>query len=85
LEWLNWLWAITRDVVFTGFGLWVIYRQVLAPAPSTPLIFTGLALASPAAFERVRRILGSGSGSSGHSSPPPPPEPSQDSSGPTGE
>jgi hypothetical protein len=71
--------------VLTGFGLWVIYRQVLATTPNVWLIFTGVAFASPAAFERLRRITGSVSGSSGSSSPQPPPAPSPASPGSAGE
>jgi len=84
VEWLTRLGRAFRDVVLTGFGLWVIYRQVLAPAPSVWLIFTGLALASPAAAERLRRIIASGNGPSGSPSLPPPPAPSPVSPGRTG-
>lgn len=79
--WLSRLRDIARDLVLTGFGLWVIYRQVLAPVPNVWLIFTGIALASPAGAERLRRILASGNGSSGQPSPPPPSAPSPVSSG----
>ena len=85
MEWLKALGRFLRDVVLTGFGLWVIYRQVLAATPNVWLIFTGLALASPAAAERLRRMLVSGNGPSGSPLPPPPPAPSPVSPGSAGE
>lgn len=78
--WLSRLWAVTRDVVLTGFGAWVIWRQVLAAVPDPYLIFAGLALASPAAADKLRAII-SGGGSPGPPSPPPSPARSPGSSG----
>jgi hypothetical protein len=47
--------------MLTGTGMGVIIVQVFSAHPSTPLLWTGLALTAPAAVEHVKALLpGSG-------------------------
>jgi len=83
-------WEALRDVGLTGFGAWIIWRQVYAPSPSVPLIILGGALMVPAARANIAALLpillGTGESSSSSSSPPGlPPGPSSHQEGGTGE
>ena len=74
-------WEVVRDVGMTGFGAWIIYRQVLsAPNVSVPLIILGGTLMIPAARANVLALLLHGTGESSSSSAPPPEPPSASSS-----
>ena len=50
-------WEALRDVGLTGFGAWIIWRQVYAPSPSVPLIILGGALMVPAARANIAALL----------------------------
>ena len=86
-SWLTQSWELLRDVGLTGYGAWIIYRQVYAPSVSVPLIILAGALMVPAARANILALLLRGSGESSSSSPPPaelPPGPSPQEAG-TGE
>ena len=79
MKWLSILWQLTRDVGLTGFGAWIIWKQVYAPQPDPTLLLVALGCMSPAAKSAVAAIL-SGPGLSSespqrHSEPPPPSSP----------
>lgn len=85
------VWELLRDVGLTGFGAWIIWRQVLAsPNVSVPLIILGGGLMVPAGRASILALLPIllGSGESSSSSPPPselPPGHSSPQEGGTGE
>lgn len=81
MKWLSILWQLMRDVGLTGFGVWVIWKQVEDAAPNTALLVVALGCIAPAARTAVTTIL-SGPGSSSespapHSEQPPPPSPQE--------
>lgn len=58
-------WALVRDVVFAGFGLWLIYRETIHPGPDAlALLGVAVALTVPSAAEHIKAILPSSSGES---------------------
>lgn len=67
--WLR-AWELLRDVGLTGFGAWIIYRQVYSPSVSVPLIIVGGALMVPAARANILALLVRGTGESSSSPPP---------------
>lgn len=73
--WLK-AWELIRDVGLTGYGAWIIYRQVYSLSVSIPLIILGGALMVPAARANILALLVRGTGESSSSSPPPPEPPS---------
>lgn len=86
MKWWLTAWQLIRDVLFTGLGAWIIYRQVYAAAPSPYLLLFAAACFWPAARSAVTTLL-SGPGSPSEL-PRPPAEPSSGSSpheGGTGE
>lgn len=82
LRWIQLLWQLTRDVLLTGFGVWVIWKQVEAPVPDTALLVVALGCIAPAARSAVATIL-SGPGASSES-PELPEEPQSPSLPPGG-
>lgn len=72
----SWLkaWELLRDVGMTGYGAWIIWRQVYSLDVSVPLLIVGGALMVPAARANILALLLRGPGESS-SPPPPPPEP----------
>lgn len=78
----SWLraWEVLRDVGLTGYGAWIIYRQVYSLNVSIPLIILGGALMVPAARANILALLVRGTGESSSSLPPPPGPPSAGSS-----
>jgi hypothetical protein len=66
---VNWTtaWSITKDVVFTGTGVFCILFEVFSPHPSGLILGTGLVLTVPATADHVRALLPSVGG--GQSSP----------------
>lgn len=85
--WLR-AWELLRDVGLTGYGAWIIYRQVTSPSVSVPLIILGGALMVPAARANILALLVRGTGESSPSSSPPgelPPGHSSRPEGGTGE
>ena len=77
--WLR-AWEVLRDVGLTGYGAWIIWRQVYSLNVSIPLIILGGALMVPAARANILALLLHGTGESSSSSPPPPEPPSAASS-----
>ena len=75
MKWYQILWQLMRDVLLTGFGVWVIWRQVLAPEPNGTLLAVALVCIAPAARSAVTTVL-SGPGSSSESREPPQEPPS---------
>ena len=75
MKWLQILWQLMRDVGLTGFGVWVIWRQVEAPDPNGALLAVALVCIAPAARSAVTTVL-SGPGSSSPSQHPPSERPS---------
>lgn len=63
MTWYQILWQLIRDVGLTGFGVWIIWKQVEAPVPDTTLLLVALGCITPAARSAVMAIL-SGPGSS---------------------
>ncbi len=52
------MWALVRDVVFAGFGLFLIWRETFYPGPdSLEILGVALALTVPSAAEHIRAIL----------------------------
>ena len=70
--WLK-AWELLRDLGLTGFGGWIIYRQVYSMSASVPLIILGGALMVPAARANIAALLPAllGTGESSSTSPPP--------------
>ncbi len=60
---------VLRDVGLTGFGAWIIWRQVDAMTVSVPLVILGGALMVPAARANILALLVHAAGESS-SSPP---------------
>jgi len=69
LKWAQTAWALLRDVGLTGFGVWVIWKQVESLDPNAALLVVALGCIAPAARSAVATIL-SEPGSSSESSPP---------------
>jgi hypothetical protein len=86
VKWLSILWQLIRDIGLTGFGVWVIWKQVYQPEPSAALLVVALGCITPAARAAAMSVL-SGPGSSSESPPPQeePPSPSSPPGGGTGE
>lgn len=82
MKWLTILWQLMRDVLFTGLGTWIIYRQVYAAEPSPYLLLFAASCFWPAARSAVTTLL-SGPGQSSEL-PHPPQEPRSGSSLPGG-
>ena len=78
MKWYRILWQLTRDVLFTGLGTWIIWKQVYAAVPNPYLLLFAGACFWPASRSAVTTIL-SGPGSSSES-PRPPAEPHSESS-----
>lgn len=55
-QWVKW-WPLLRDILLTGTGMLVIILQVFSMHPSTPLLWTGLALTVPSVVEHVKALL----------------------------
>jgi hypothetical protein len=55
-SWIKW-WPLARDILLTGTGMGVIIMQVFSRHPSTPLLWTGLALTVPSVVEHVKALL----------------------------
>lgn len=69
-QWTRW-WPLARDILLTGTGMGVIIVQVFSRHPSTPLLWTGLALTVPSVVEHVKALLpGSPAPDISSSSPP---------------
>jgi hypothetical protein len=75
VKWLSILWQLVRDVMLTGYGMWVIWSQVQRPDPNGTLLAVALVCIAPAARSAVTTVL-SGAGSSSESSHPPAEPPS---------
>lgn len=74
MKWYQILWQqLIRDVLLTGLGVWIIYKQVYAVAPNLYLLVFAAGCFWPAARSAVTTIL-SGPGASSQS-PAPPEEP----------
>jgi hypothetical protein len=89
VKWVDFLRQLVRDVVLTGTGVWIIWRQVESASPNTTLLAVALVCIAPAARSAVTTILSgpSGPGSSSESPHPQeePPSPSSLPEGGTGE
>lgn len=83
MKWLSIAWELIRDVVLTGFGVWVIWKQVYQPVPNAGLLVVALGCITPAARSAVATVL-SGPGSSSASSHRQPEQPSEPSPPPGG-
>lgn len=58
-------WTLVRDVIFAGFGLWLIWRETTRPGQYVvPLLGVAIALTVPSAAEHIKAILPSSSGES---------------------
>lgn len=73
-------WALLRDVGFTAYGAWIVYRQVVGTNVSVPLLILGGALMVPAARANFIALLLSVTGQSSTLPPPPGEPPSGNSS-----
>ena len=78
MKWLSILWQLIRDVLLTGFGVWVVWKQVEAAEPNTALLVVALGCIAPAARSAVSTIL-SGPGPSSESPAPQEEQPSPSS------
>jgi hypothetical protein len=59
-------WAVVKDVVLTGTGVWIIVSQVLSShPPSDPLLVVAMGLCAPAIYDHAKSVI-SGPGSSAH-------------------
>lgn len=75
MKWYQTLWQqLIRDVLVPGLGTWIIWKQVEAAVPSTPLLLFAGACFWPAARSAVITIL-SGPGSSSEPREPPEEQP----------
>jgi hypothetical protein len=81
VKWLKILRQLVRDVLFTGIGVWIIWKQVESQDPNTALLVFAGACFWPAARSAVATIL-SGPGQSSESPAPPAERPSPPSSSP---
>jgi hypothetical protein len=66
--WLQTAWSLLRDIGLTGFGIWIIYKQVESLSPNAALLVVALGCIAPAARSAVATIL-SAPGSSSESPP----------------
>ena len=57
MKWWSIAWQVTRDVGLTGFGAWVIWKQVYAAQPNPTLLLVALGCITPAARSAVTAIL----------------------------
>lgn len=78
-SWIK-VWELLRDVGMTGFGAWIIYRQVYSLNVSVPLLIIGGALMVPAARANILALLLHATGESSSSPEPPGDRPSAPSS-----
>jgi hypothetical protein len=63
------MWSLLRDIGLTGFGVWIVYKQVESVSPNAALLVVALGCIAPAARSAVATIL-SGPGSLSESQPP---------------
>jgi len=68
LKWAQTAWTLLRDVGLTGFGVWIVYKQVESLSPNAALLVVALGCIAPAARSAVATIL-SGPASSSESPP----------------
>lgn len=78
MKWLSILWELIRDVLLTGFGVWIIWTQVERSDPNGTLLAVALVCIAPAARSAVTTVL-SAPGSSSESSRRPTERPSSSS------
>lgn len=76
MKWVQTAWTLLRDIGLTGFGMWIIYKQVESVSPNAALLVVALGCIAPAARSAVATILSV----PGESSESPPPHAEQPSS-----
>ena len=59
MKWQSILRHLVQDYVLTGFGAWIIYKQVYAATPNGYLALIGFAVMFPAARSAIVTILSS--------------------------
>lgn len=57
LKWAQTAWTLLRDIGLTGFGVWIIYKQVESLSPNAALLVVALGCIAPAARSAVATIL----------------------------
>lgn len=84
MRWVQTAWTLLRDVALTGFGIWIVWKQVETVNPNAALLVVALGCIAPAARSAVATIL-SGPGPLSESLPLQEEQPSPSSSpGPEG-
>jgi hypothetical protein len=78
VKWRSTLQQVIRDLPTTGFGAWIIWKQVYATNPNAYLALIGFAFMVPTARAAIITIL-STPGQSSSSSPPQEPSHSESS------
>jgi hypothetical protein len=66
VRWGTAAWAIIKDVVLTGTGVWILITQALSQHPSDPLLVVAMGLCAPAIYDHAKSLV---------SGTPPPREP----------
>lgn len=57
MGWLSTAWTLLRDIGLTGFGVWIIWKQVETVNPNAALLVVALGCIAPAARSAVATIL----------------------------
>lgn len=70
-------WALIRDVVLTGTGIFLAIQQAYSLHPDDAILALAMGFTAPAAFEHVKALLSSpGESASSRRPPASPPPPS---------
>lgn len=70
MKWKATSWLLIKDAAQFGMGMWIIYRQVLATAPSDLLLTIALVLIVSRAQEHAKVVLSARTGGQHSSSEP---------------
>ena len=71
MRWNAAAWAIIKDVLLTGTGVWILISQALSQHPSDALLVVAMGLCAPAIYDHAKSLV---AGVPPPRQPPPPPD-----------
>jgi hypothetical protein len=57
VQWTSATWAVIKDIVLTGTGVWILVTQALSPHPSDPLLVVAMGLCAPAIYDHAKSLV----------------------------
>jgi hypothetical protein len=57
VRWSSAAWAIIKDVLLTGTGVWILISQALSSHPSDPLLVVAMGLCAPAIYDHAKSLV----------------------------